>query len=173
MKQAPVDSADRSVEESAIRTLYQRTLDAWNQGDGFAFAEPMAEDADFIAFDGTHFKGRRAIGEFHDPLLKTHLKGTRLVGKVLSLRFLSNDVALLHVMGGTIMRGASTPHPGRDSIQTLVLTREEHAWHITAFQNTRVRPIGRNHAGTIFWLLGDWFWKFVRPKNVVNRNASA
>ena len=164
MSHALDDSADRSAHESAIRGLYQRTLDAWNRGDGFAFAEPMAEDADFVAFDGTRFKGRRAIGEFHDPLLKTHLKGTRLVGRVLSLRFLSNDVALLHVLGGTIMRGASRPHPGRDSIQTLVVTRQDDAWFIAAFQNTRVRPIGRNHAGTLFWLLGDWFWKFVRPK---------
>ena len=123
-----------------------------------------AIDAEFIAFDGTRFKGRDEIGGFHDPLLKTHLRGTRLVGRVIGLRFLSDDVALLHVEGGTIMRGASRPHPGRGSVQTLVAHKRAGAWEFAAFQNTRVRPIGRNHAGTLFWLIGYWVWQFVRPR---------
>jgi uncharacterized protein (TIGR02246 family) len=154
----------RQADETAIRAMYQQTLEAWNAGDGFAFAGPMALDADFIAFDGTRFTGRDEVGAFHDPLLKTHLRGTRLVGRVISLRFLSEDVALLHVEGGTIMRGASRPHLGRDSVQTLVAHKRAGVWEFAAFQNTRVRPIGRNPAGTIFWLIGDWLWQFVRPR---------
>ena len=152
------------ADEAAILAIYQKTLDAWNAGDGLAFAGPMAIDAEFIAFDGTRFKGRDEIGGFHDPLLKTHLRGTRLVGRVIGLRFLSDDVALLHVEGATIMRGASRPHPGRGSVQTLVAHKRAGAWEFAAFQNTRVRPIGRNHAGTLFWLIGYWVWQFVRPR---------
>ena len=52
----------RGADEAAVLAIYQKTLDAWNAGDGFAFAGPMAIDADFIAFDGTRFKGRDEIG---------------------------------------------------------------------------------------------------------------
>lgn len=38
----------------------------------------MTEDVDFVPFDGVPIKGREALARFHDPLFKTHLKGTRL-----------------------------------------------------------------------------------------------
>jgi hypothetical protein len=30
---------------------------------------------------------------------------------------------------------------------------------LAAFQNTRVRPIGRDMAGMLNWLFSDWLWK--------------
>jgi uncharacterized protein (TIGR02246 family) len=155
----PVNGAD----ETAVRDLYQRMMDAWNKGSGEAFAAPFAEDCDFVAFDGTHFKGRHEIASFHQPLFETHLKGTRLVGKITGVRFLSADVALMHALDGTVMRGKSAPSPERDSIQTLVATKRGGEWRLIAFQNTRVRPIGRNAGGTFVWRLSDWLWKLFRP----------
>jgi hypothetical protein len=52
-------------DESAIRGLLRQLLDGWNQGSGDAFAAPFAEDADFVGFDGTYFKGRQEIASFH------------------------------------------------------------------------------------------------------------
>jgi uncharacterized protein (TIGR02246 family) len=153
-----------SADEPAVRALYQRAMDGWNQGSGTAFAAPFTADADFVAFDGSHFKGRDAIAAFHQPLFATHLKGTRLVGNVTSVRFQSPTVALMLARGGTIMRGASTPAPERDSIQTLVAVKEGEVWSLTSFQNTRVRPMGRNLGGTLVWLLSDKLWKLARPR---------
>ncbi len=158
----------QAPDEPAVRALYQQMMDGWNQGSGEAFAAPFAEDADFIAFDGTHFKGCQEIARFHQPLFETYLKGTRLVGTVTSVRFLCPDVALMQAIGGTVMRGKSAPAPERDSIQTLVATKHDGAWRLAAFQNTRVRPIGRNAAGTFVWLLSDWLWKLFRPKSGAN-----
>jgi uncharacterized protein (TIGR02246 family) len=109
-----------SPDEAAVHALYQRLMDAWNTSSGEAYAAPFAEDGDLIGFDGTHFKGRHEIAPFHQRLFDTHLKGTRLVGQVTSVRFLSPDVALMHAVGGKVMRGKSAPTPERDSIQTLV-----------------------------------------------------
>ena len=36
-------------------------IDAWNAGNGAAFAAPFSDTADFIAFEGTHLKGRWAL----------------------------------------------------------------------------------------------------------------
>jgi uncharacterized protein (TIGR02246 family) len=153
-----------STDERAVRALYQRLMDGWNQGSGAAFAEPMADDVDFVPFDGVSIKGREALVRFHEPLFKTHLKDTRLVGEVTGVRFLSPTVALMHARGGTIRRGESKASPARDSIQTIVAVKGEDGWSLAAFQNTRVRPIGQNFAGTMWWLLTDWIWKFVRPR---------
>ena len=99
-------------DEAAVRGLYRQLMDGWNKGSGESFAVPFTEDGDLVGFDGTHLKGRREIASFHQPLFDKWLKGTRLVGEVKSVRFLSPDVALIHVIGGTVMEGKSEPSPG-------------------------------------------------------------
>ena len=156
--------ASQSDDEVAVRALYTQLMDGWNKGSGEAFAAPFAEDGHLIAFDGTHFKGRDEIVSLHQPLFDKWLKGTRLVGKVESVRFLSPDVALMHALGGTVMRGKSRPAPERDSIQTLVAIKRNGEWRLAAFQNTRVRPMSRNARSTFIWLFTDWLWKVFGPK---------
>jgi uncharacterized protein (TIGR02246 family) len=154
-----------------VRTLYTQLTDGWNAGNGEAFATPFAEQCDFIAFDGARFRSRDEIVRFHEPLFRTHLRGTRLVGEVTDVRFLTADVALMHARGGTIPRGGTRPAPERDSVQTLVARHENGTWRLVAFHNTRVRPIGRNARGTLLWLISDWFWKWCLPKQT-NSHAS-
>jgi uncharacterized protein (TIGR02246 family) len=150
------------AEETAVCALYQQLIDGWNDGSSEAFAAPFAEDGDLIGFDGTHLKGRQKIAPFHGRLFGAYLKGTRLVGRIKSVRFLSPDVALVHAVGGTLRRGKSDPSPKRDSIQTLVAVRRGDEWCVAAFQNTQVRPMGRNVAGRFAWALFDWVWRVFR-----------
>jgi uncharacterized protein (TIGR02246 family) len=155
------ESTTNPADEAAVRGLYQQLMDGWNRGSGDAFAAAFADDGDLIAFDGTHFKGRQEIAPFHQQLFDRWLEGTRLVGQVEHMRFLSHDVALIHAIGGTIMRGKTEPSPERDSIQTLVATRQNGEWRLAAFQNTRVRPMGS--AGSfLVWALTDWLWRILR-----------
>src|ERR687889_1316762 len=156
------NTTNHSADEAAVRALYQQLMDGWNQGNGDAFASVFTEDGDLIGFDGTHFKGRQEIAPFHQQLFDKWMKGTRLVGQVEHVRFLSPNVALLHTVGGTVMRGKTEPSPERDSIQTLVATRQNGEWRLAAFQNTRVRPIGNNAVAFLVWTLTDWLWKALR-----------
>lgn len=153
------------ADANALRALYVAMMEGWNRGSGEAFAAPFAEEADFIAFDGTRFRRRDELVRFHDPLFKTHLRGTRLVGDVTDVRFLGSGVAVVHAFGGTVPRGKRAPAPERDSLQTLVAVKRADRWQLVAFQNTRVRPIGRNALATLCWLVGDWFWKWCLPKS--------
>jgi uncharacterized protein (TIGR02246 family) len=119
-------------------------MDGWNRGSGEAFAAPFAGDGDLVGFDGTHLKGRQEISSFHQQLFDTYVKGTRLVGKIRSVRFLTSDVALMHVVGGTIMAGQTDIEPERNSVQTLVATKDKKGeWHLAAFQNTRAQYLRR------------------------------
>jgi uncharacterized protein (TIGR02246 family) len=156
------NSAASAEEEAAVRAAYQRLMDGWNQGSGAAFAAAFTEDGDLVGFDGQHFRGRAEIAPFHQELFDKWLKGSRLVGKVESVRFLSPDVALMHALGGTVMRGKSEPSPGRDSIQTLVATRQEGEWLLAAFQNTRIRPLSAKARPFLAWTLSDLLWKVLR-----------
>jgi uncharacterized protein (TIGR02246 family) len=155
-------AANDSAEEAAVRALYQQLMDGWNQGSGDAFAAVFTEDGDLIGFDGTHFKGRQEIAPFHQQLFDKWLKGSRLVGEVKDVRFLSPDVALMHAVGGTVMRGKSEPVPERDSIQTLVATRQDGEWRLAAFQNTRLHPMDSSAGPFLVWTLSDLLWKVFR-----------
>src|SRR5215218_5995015 len=99
------NTTNPAADEAAVRGLYQQLMDGWNRG------------------SGKRFKGRKEIGPFHQQLFDRWMKGTRLVGQVEDVRFLSPDVAVMHAVGGTVMPGKTKPSPERDSIQTLVATR--------------------------------------------------
>ncbi len=101
------------------------------------------QDGDLVGLDGTHFKGRKEIGPFRQHLFDVFLKGSHLVGKVRSVRFLAFDVAIMHAVGGTVMTGQADLEPERNSIQTLVAVKRDTKWHLAAFQNTRATYIGR------------------------------
>jgi uncharacterized protein (TIGR02246 family) len=138
-------------------------FEGWNSGDAGAFAAPFSENADFIAFDGTHIQGREAIENMHDPLFKTHLKNTKLVGEVIGFRFIEpGKAALMHTRSGTIMAGEEESAE-RDSIQTFVAAFQDGEWQFIAFHNNRIRPMGRDAAGTIIWLLSDLLWSRFGP----------
>jgi uncharacterized protein (TIGR02246 family) len=66
--------------------LYQHLMDGWNKGSSEAFAAPFAEDGDLVGMDGTHLKGHQEIISFNQQLFDTYVKGSRLVGKVRSVR---------------------------------------------------------------------------------------
>jgi uncharacterized protein (TIGR02246 family) len=152
-----------SADEAAVRALYQQLMDGWNQGSGEAFAAVFTEDGDLVAFDGTHLKGRQEIAPFHQQLFDKWLKGSRLVGQVKDVRLLHPDVALMHAVGGTVMRGKSEPVPERDSIQTLVATRQEGGeWRLAAFQNTRLHPMDSSAGPFLIWTVSDLLWKVFR-----------
>ena len=135
------------ADETFIRALYQQLIDGWNQGNGEAFAAPFAENADLVGFDGTHLKGRREIASFHQQLFDAYVKGTHMVGKVKSVRFLTPNVAIMHTASGTVMPGQQDLEPSRNSVQTLVATKYDGQWHFVAFQNTRAQFLNRPEMG--------------------------
>src|ERR687893_1277168 len=154
-------TTNRVADEAAVRDLYRELMDGWNRGSGEAFAAVFTEDGDLIGFDGAHFEGRAEITTFHQELFDKWLKGTRLVGRVKDVRFLSPDVALMHAVGSTVMRGKAAPSPERDSIQTLVAVRQNGQWRLAVFQNTRLR-IMRSGITFLVSAFSDLLWKIFR-----------
>ena len=153
------------TDEAEIRSLFEDLLGDWGRGDGEAYGSRFTEDADYVAFDGTRTRGRDEISASHQRLFDKWLKGTHLTGRILSVKFLGSDVALVHATGGTVMRTKTRPSPERDSIQTLVAVREGTEWRFAAFHNTRVRPIDGSAATFLIWAFTVKLWRIFAPRN--------
>ena len=130
---------DRSADEKALRDLFQKMQDGWNQGDGQAFAASFTEDADYIVWNGIYLKGRQAIAAGHQQLFETRFRGSRLQGFVKHIRFLSDDIALVHLHGRPQIPDQAVPAPEQYSIQTLIGIRQGDGWRFTSFQNTLIQ----------------------------------
>lgn len=135
--QATPELQGATADEAAIRELPMRMIAAWNAGDAEGFASPFSDTADFIAFEGTHLKGRAEIAAFHRRLFSGDLKGTRLDGGVLFVRFLNPTVAVMHAWAGTYLAGHAKPAASRDSMQLFVVVQRAGAWRAEAMLNAR------------------------------------
>ena len=157
-------STNKPADERAIDELFEQLLEDWARGDGEAYGSRFIEGADYVAFDGTRTGGRSDISTSHQELFDKWLRGSRLTGRILSVKFLSPDVALAHATGGTVLRGKARPSPERDSIQTLVAVKRDEQWRFAAFHNSRVRSINGGFASFVIWAFTDLLWKVFGAK---------
>jgi len=137
-------------DEAAIHSLLQKIGDCWSRGDGNAFAEPFADDADYIVATGDFLKGRRQIADVHQRVFDGIFKGTRLGGRLTSLRCITPDVVLVHSVGGILFAGEADGSVEANGLTTLVVAKQGGVWRIVCFQNT---PTGRHRKLRFFWRL--------------------
>lgn len=130
---------------AAVAAIPMAMIEAWNRGDGDAFAARFGDGADFVAFEGTHLRGRDAIAEFHARLFATDLAGSRLEGEVRFARALDDDHAVVSAVAGTILPGEATRNPARESMQLFVAVRTDAGWRIEAVQNARQLTLERQY----------------------------
>jgi uncharacterized protein (TIGR02246 family) len=134
-------------DEAEIADVPMRMIAAWNRGDADAFAAPFSETADFIAFEGTHLRGREEIAEFHRHLFATVVKGTRLEGGARFVRLLAPDRAIVHAWAHYLnVPGSQQPVPGRASMQLFVLSKQDGRWIADAVQNSRQLTLDEQEA---------------------------
>ena len=129
--------------EEIARHILDRLGEAWNAGDGGAFGEPFAPDADFVAIRGDHHRGREAIGRGHQALFDTIYTGSTVEYALRRTRVLAEGVILVHARGALV--APTGPLVGEHtSTITLVLVRPdlEADWQIALFHNTLVTPPG-------------------------------
>ncbi|GAB6898811.1 SgcJ/EcaC family oxidoreductase [Kineosporia succinea] len=133
--------------EQSVQSLSEipaRMCEAWGRGDAEGFTADFADDAEFIAFDGTRLSGRPAIVAFHQPLFDTVLKGTRLVDNdVVLARIVEPGLAYVHNRLRVIMDGETEPLPTRDSMQLFVVQWRDGRWQVVVSQNSRIVGLER------------------------------
>ena len=92
---------------------------------------------EFVAFKGTHLKGRREIASFHRRIFDTVVKGTRLQGEVKFVRLLNAVVGVMHSVVRVTLPGQTEPSPSRDSMQLTVVAKRDGEWRSEGLMNAR------------------------------------
>jgi len=135
-----------SPDETAVRSIIQEEIAAWNSGDAVAFSRHFAADGTFTNIRGQFFTGREAFTERHDFIFKGIYRGTTMKQDVVSLKFVRPDVAIVETLTAVI--GIQKPSPGM-SLDTKarlrsrllqVMVKDGGEWRIVTYHNTDVRP---------------------------------
>jgi uncharacterized protein (TIGR02246 family) len=122
-----------------VTTLVRALQDAWNEADSHAFAAPFASDADFVNVYGMHARGRDAIQQGHDFILKGPYAGSTNRYTLESVRLLRPGVAVAHVHAALAIPGG--PMAGEHQARySMVLVETGGEWEIASFHNTFIAP---------------------------------
>ena len=111
-------------DEAGVRALFARLTEAWNRGDGVAYGECFTEDATYVAWVGTVYRGGEDIGRTHQVLFDTFLKDTKITTEAEpEVRFYGQDVAVMTTRGD-VGKKAKTP----TKVQTTTVVRQNGEW---------------------------------------------
>jgi uncharacterized protein (TIGR02246 family) len=123
--------------ERMVSEIVSKLEKAWNAADGAGFAQPFAEDADFVNIRADHFQTRDVIAKGHQGIFDTIYKGSVVRYQMASVREISPKVLLAHVKA--TLKVPTGPLAGEiDALYSLVLVQNGNDWHIAAFHNTLV-----------------------------------
>ncbi len=150
---------DIANDEATIRARFQQMVDGWNHGYDEIFASSIDDEADCVSSDGTHTKGRKESVSSGQPLFGNQIKGAQFVGTIKTVRFLAQDVALVHASGGIINTGGRKLFVEQESIQTLVAVKRGSRWYFTAFHNAKIETNRRKTGANFVRFVSSLFMK--------------
>lgn len=119
---------------TAIHTLLEQARDAWNRGDGIAYGKTFTADATDVTFVGTIYQGAKEIGDAHQVLFDSFLKGSKLHMEIVDIRFYGQDTAVA-VTRGDVFKGKPKK---LGKVQTYTIVRDtDGQWRVAAIQKTK------------------------------------
>lgn len=123
-------------DEKAIHQLVQTMTEGWTNGDGEQFASVFADQHDFIVWTGYYLRniGPNENAAAHQEIFDTFYKDTRLYYVVDKIRFIREDIALIHVFGAVSPKSESRPKDPR-VLWTGTMEKADGRWKILSFHN--------------------------------------
>ncbi len=124
------------IEESnQIENVIKTLVEAWSNGDAEMFASPFSEDADFTVWFGMKLNGKKEIAFGHNIIFKEFYANTVWDLKIDKIRFVGQDLALVHCSGAILSEGMDSPTEP-DAVPLLVFQKINEEWKIITLQNT-------------------------------------
>ena len=133
---------DIKMDKDKVITLYHQLISAWNERNAGVMAECFDKGGEMIGFDGSDIAGSDVIHSHLHQIFSSH-PTPPYVRKVRSIRFVSDDVAILRAIVGMVPPGKTELMPALNAHQTLTAIKVDGDWKIAFFQNTPAQYHGR------------------------------
>ena len=134
-------------DEGAIRKILDDEITTWNRGDADGYSEHFAVDGTFTNVRGMFLTGRQAFRERHEVIFKGPMHGTKLQLQVVSLRFLTSDVAICEALTWVSNFKSGAPPDlhldAKGRLRTrllLVMEKRSGEWQMVVYHNVDVKP---------------------------------
>ena len=126
------------ADKAAVLAMVKGFEDAWNRHDMDAFATLFHEDAAWVHWRGGYFRGRDEIKRGHLEIHQTFYKNTHMQTiAVEDITFLTDIVAVTHDRADMTGDERSPGQVFRYR-KTMVITKRDGLWRISAGHNTRL-----------------------------------
>ncbi|MEU5047141.1 SgcJ/EcaC family oxidoreductase [Streptomyces griseorubiginosus] len=122
-------------DEAAILDVVKGVYQAWNDADPDAFVAEYFDNASAI-LPGSYLKSRQEIHGAMAFSFSGPLKGTRASDKILDVRFLNDEAAVVISETGVLIPGETEAPPERTVYATWVLAKKGGKWQLAAYSNS-------------------------------------
>jgi uncharacterized protein (TIGR02246 family) len=145
---ATIALSQNKLDTTAIQNILQGEVIAWNNGDATAYSKHFAEEGTFTNILGMFFTGHKTFLDRHEEIFKGHFSKTILEQKIVSLKFVGSNVAIVETL--TWLSGFSKEGPppgthlddkGRLYTRLLQIMAKNGAdWEIMTYHNVDLKP---------------------------------
>ncbi len=127
-------------DETSINQVVQNMQDGWNKKSGAQFSLSFAEEHDYVPVNGAFLPKvtREVNAKAHQELFDGVYKELDLQLRVSKIRFLTPEIAVVHIQGHSHPKGKVEEKRQHITI-TTVMQKRSGKWEIVAFQNTPVQ----------------------------------
>jgi uncharacterized protein (TIGR02246 family) len=125
------------ADEAAIRALYQRLIDSWEQG-AAAYAECFAQDSTYIVGNGMIEQGWQEIVDGHEIIFSAWARNSRLEGRIERLQFLLPELALIVAYGHIVYKDHRSSEKNKRTVYSLIAQKISGTWQFVFYQNTPI-----------------------------------
>lgn len=119
------------AELADLRAVVAGLSEAWNAGDGVAFADAFTEDAVFVDIKANRDDGRDAIRTRHIWLYETVFRGTTVHYDLLDAARVSPALILAHVAAHVRVKGTVL-----HTLASCLFRHDGAGWQVLMFHNT-------------------------------------
>ena len=132
---------NRTKDEAAINKQIDAMVYSWNNHNYDDLKNYTTEDTDWVNVVGMWWKGRKESQYAHQAYHNTFFKESVMEKRSVAIRFVTNDVAIAHVVwhfsGGGPLPDGTKPVPN-DDLSTLVYVKQNGTWLMTAGHNVHI-----------------------------------
>lgn len=131
---------DHDLTDSATEALYDivhRVELVWAENDADKMAEIFTKDATLLLPGDVYLKSREAIRAYFTAAYAGPMKGSRVAGRPVSTKRLSDDVSVVVTEGGVVYPGQTEVSADNAIRATWVVVKQGEDLLVTAYHNSR------------------------------------